>query len=347
MAGTQIIDARHREALQPPGWNWRGSPSTIPLGALPAGMRLAVGPLAYVDAPPFLRSSLGTPASPVVGNPSTLVVNPRTSDLPAPPSWLFGQRIASVPPTQAPSGTRMVVAPRLDWEEPGALTLPGIIDSRLPFATRLVVAPVEPILNPGFMGSTFLGTAITPTTTPPLGAIAVNLPQTQEDKPVFSWLRNFNGAPFAPPTRLSAAAALVVRPVPQHDPAPFTWNFNGSPVIPGQRPAAGFQLIATPVGADTHIDAVMQIGVGQFTPSPPPIPGLTVPNVVGLYFYDAQLAILQAGFWINTPVEVDAPGEVLGIVLTQSIAPGSFFLLPQQITITVAAYLSPLPPLIA
>ena len=74
-----------------------------------------------------------------------------------------------------------------------------------------------------------------------------------------------------------------------------------------------------------------------------------VPNVVGMYFYDAQLALLQAGFLIAAPVLADNPGETipLGTVMSQSIPPGTAYPAGTQvqITITVIAYLSSQPPL--
>lgn len=73
---------------------------------------------------------------------------------------------------------------------------------------------------------------------------------------------------------------------------------------------------------------------------------LTVPNVVGMYVYDAQLAILQAGFFIWPPVPVQNASVPLGTVLTQSPSAGTIYPIAAQVpvVITVAETPQNLPP---
>lgn len=82
---------------------------------------------------------------------------------------------------------------------------------------------------------------------------------------------------------------------------------------------------------------------GQYVPltvSEGPVPVTTVatvPNVVNKYYYDAQLAILDARLLIAPPKYVLAPQVVPGIVLTQSLAAGAIEREQTQMTITVAS----------
>jgi hypothetical protein len=102
-------------------------------------------------------------------------------------------------------------------------------------------------------------------------------------------------------------------------------------------------VIAQSIPAGAAVPAVPQpsvtLTVSQYL--------LVVPNVVGLYVYDAQQAILGGGFMIAPPIlQGVSEGVTLGIVLSQSIAAGTTFPAAQQVTIsiTVAAYLTQLPP---
>ncbi len=149
-------------------------------------------------------------------------------------------------------------------------------------------------------------------------------------------------------------------------------------------------LSAAAIAANAAIAPSFSFGLLSLPPPPPPLGSIIVPNVVGMYFYDAQLAILGAGLRIAPPQLVDSvqvtaipgisltadttsitadstlytadktlrvgpsPGNAyvplrpLGIVLGQDPVAGSYLNLPLQplVTITVAAYLSTLPPLI-
>ena len=105
---------------------------------------------------------------------------------------------------------------------------------------------------------------------------------------------------------------------------PVGWVMTGYPPLLG----------TLPVG--TYVNLVVSEG------PTPPATVLVVPNVVGLYYYDAQLALLQAGFLIAPPVFVNAPGVVPGIVTTQSLAAGVAVTVQTQITITASGFLVPM-----
>jgi hypothetical protein len=72
-----------------------------------------------------------------------------------------------------------------------------------------------------------------------------------------------------------------------------------------------------------------------------PIPAgtiVTVPNVVGLYYYDAQLALLSVGLYIAQPVFVLSSTVLPTYVISQSIAPGTQINAYTQVTITVSGF---------
>jgi len=160
--------------------------------------------------------------------------------------------------------------------------------------------------------------------------------------------------------------------------------------IPDLHRGPHFTLSATAIAANAAIAPSFSFGLLSLPPPPAPPGSVIVPNVVGMYFYDAQLALLGAGLRIAPPQLVDSvqvtaipgisltadttsitadstlytadktlrvgpsPGNAyvplrpLGIVTGQDPAAGSYLNLPlqPQVTITVAAYLSTLPPLI-
>ena len=72
-------------------------------------------------------------------------------------------------------------------------------------------------------------------------------------------------------------------------------------------------------------------------PAPPTVLA-TVPNVVGLYYYDAQLAILDASLRIAPPIFVLSSTVLPGYVISQSLVAGSQVNAQQQMTITVAGF---------
>lgn len=65
---------------------------------------------------------------------------------------------------------------------------------------------------------------------------------------------------------------------------------------------------------------------------------LTVPNVVGLFYYDAQLAILDAGFLIGPPIWALSGTVLPQYVISQSIPAGTLVSNQTQILITVSGF---------
>jgi beta-lactam-binding protein with PASTA domain len=83
---------------------------------------------------------------------------------------------------------------------------------------------------------------------------------------------------------------------------------------------------------------------GQYIPltvseGPAPLPVTrTVPNVVGLFYYQAQLSLLQAGFLIAYPTFALSSTVLPQYVISQSIAAGSQFTQQTQVTIVVSGF---------
>jgi beta-lactam-binding protein with PASTA domain len=65
---------------------------------------------------------------------------------------------------------------------------------------------------------------------------------------------------------------------------------------------------------------------------------LTVPNVVGMFYYDAQLALLDAGFLIDQPLWALSTTVKPQYVISQSLAPGTQVTTQTQILITVSGF---------
>jgi beta-lactam-binding protein with PASTA domain len=72
-------------------------------------------------------------------------------------------------------------------------------------------------------------------------------------------------------------------------------------------------------------------------PAPTPTP-LMVPNVVGKFYYDAQLALLDAGFLIAQPSFALSNTVLPQYVISQSIAAGTQFTQQTQVTIVVSGF---------
>jgi len=70
------------------------------------------------------------------------------------------------------------------------------------------------------------------------------------------------------------------------------------------------------------------------------------PSVVGMYYYDAQLAILDASMLIAPPVFVPSNAVLPGYVISQSILPGTVVPTQAQMSITVSALRVIQPPLV-
>lgn len=72
---------------------------------------------------------------------------------------------------------------------------------------------------------------------------------------------------------------------------------------------------------------------------PAPVPTLvTVPNVVGKFYYDAQLAILQAGLFIAPPTWVLSTTVIPQYVISQSLTAGALVTPQTQMTIVVSGF---------
>jgi hypothetical protein len=94
----------------------------------------------------------------------------------------------------------------------------------------------------------------------------------------------------------------------------------------------GYVPFITALNAGEYIPLTISEG-----PAPPPTL-ITVPNVVGKFYYDAQLAILDAGFLIAAPQWVLNSGVLPQYVISQSIPAGQQFTQATQITIVVSAF---------
>jgi hypothetical protein len=139
------------------------------------------------------------------------------------------------------------------------------------------------------------------------------------------------------------------------------WSSDGYEPTPLECAVTYFAAVGVNVGQLTYVyDALVPVGyvitgyvpyistayAGQYIPlvislGPPPGPKVyTVPNVVGKFYYDAQLAILQAGFFIAQPVWGFSPPPAPDpqYVYAQSIAPGTQFPQPVQIIINVQGF---------
>lgn len=92
-----------------------------------------------------------------------------------------------------------------------------------------------------------------------------------------------------------------------------------------------YSTVGTPLGwvITGYVPFITSALAGQYIPlvvsnGPAPVPTLvTVPNVVGKYYYDAQLAILQAGLLIQPPVFVINNSVNPGYVISQSLVAGT------------------------
>jgi beta-lactam-binding protein with PASTA domain len=137
----------------------------------------------------------------------------------------------------------------------------------------------------------------------------------------------------------------------------FSWDgYEPTSLAVAQADLAAFGVN---VGAITYVnDPLVPVGyvitgyvpflssayAGQYIPlvvsGGPPNPGRTyhVPNVVGEYYYDAQLNILDGGFWIALPVFVLSATVLPGYVISQSIPANTTTQVLQQIVITVAGF---------
>jgi hypothetical protein len=94
----------------------------------------------------------------------------------------------------------------------------------------------------------------------------------------------------------------------------------------------GYVPFINPVYAGQYIPLVISLG------PPPPPTVITVPNVVGLFYYDAQLALLDAGLLIGQPIWALSSTVLPQYVISQSVAPGTQFTQQTQVLITVSGF---------
>lgn len=99
------------------------------------------------------------------------------------------------------------------------------------------------------------------------------------------------------------------------------WVVTGYPPLLGVDPPGSYQNLVISNG-----------------PAPPAVTA-TVPNVLGEYYYQAQLDLLQARCLIDLPTFVNAPGVVPGIVTGQSLPGGTVVPDQTRITLTVSGFL--------
>lgn len=267
---------------------------------VPVSGRIVVPPLQYTDPLPWILSTIQTPATLVQGANPVQFIDARHREALQVYSFVRGFGTPLAGGGNSPSTARAAIAgPRFELDQFGTLVGASVIDTRLPFATRLVVPPQDQTAHtpPNWIFSfSKIGAVIV--TTPPLGGIIIVPPQEQY-LPV-SWLWNWTGAPLPPPTRLpSGASTLVVQVDRLEAPPGWFWNWNGVPIIPGVRPSAGFQLIVPP--QEEHLPFIFVSpgivpNVGLVAP-PGTIP---MPNLVGLYFWEAEWLLKQLGI-LNLP----------------------------------------------
>lgn len=112
-----------------------------------------------------------------------------------------------------------------------------------------------------------------------------------------------------------------------------TLTYVYSPLVPIGFVVTGYPPLLSTTPPGSVVPLTISIGPA------PPVTLVTVPNVVGLYYYSAQLALLQAGLLIAFPNFVNAPGIVPGIVTGQSIAAGTVVNPQTLVTITVSGFL--------
>jgi beta-lactam-binding protein with PASTA domain len=110
----------------------------------------------------------------------------------------------------------------------------------------------------------------------------------------------------------------------------LTFVFN--PLVPLGFVITGYTPFLNPAFAGQFMPLLISNG-----PAPAPKP-VTVPNVVGLFYYDAQLALLHAGFLIAQPQFVLSSTVLPQYVISQSIPAGTVFTQQTQVTIVVSGF---------
>jgi beta-lactam-binding protein with PASTA domain len=109
---------------------------------------------------------------------------------------------------------------------------------------------------------------------------------------------------------------------------PYGWVITGYPGIMTEQPL------------NTSINLLISAGAAPVPPVPVPIvpPTTLVPNVVGKFYIDAQLAILNAGLLIALPSWALSSTSSPQFVISQSLAAGSRVNQQTQMTIVVSGF---------
>lgn len=138
----------------------------------------------------------------------------------------------------------------------------------------------------------------------------------------------------------------------------YGWSADGYEPTTLQAAVAGLAAVGVNVGLITlAFDPIVPLGYvitgwpallsatpGSFVPltvseGPAPAPKIMiVPNVVGKFYPDAQLALLQAGFLIAQPTFVLSSTVLPQYVISQSIAAGAQFTQQTQVAIVVSGF---------
>jgi beta-lactam-binding protein with PASTA domain len=104
------------------------------------------------------------------------------------------------------------------------------------------------------------------------------------------------------------------------------------PLVPEGFVITGYVPLLLSAVPGSYVPLVISLG-----PAPTP-KVVTVPNVIGRFYYDAQLVLLQAGFLIASPTWVLSSTVLPQYVISQSIAAGTQFTQQTQVTITVSGF---------
>lgn len=139
----------------------------------------------------------------------------------------------------------------------------------------------------------------------------------------------------------------------------FGWSADGYEPTPLQYAVQDFAAIGVNIGQITYqFDDLVPVGwvITGYPPlllsavpgsyvnlvvsqgPAPPVPTTIVPDVVGLYYFDAQLAILDAALLTATPNLALSTTVLPGYVISQSLTPGTTVNQQTQMTIVVSGF---------
>lgn len=104
------------------------------------------------------------------------------------------------------------------------------------------------------------------------------------------------------------------------------------PLVPVGYVISGWGQLLTAAVPGSYTNLLVSQG-----PAPVPVP-VAVPNVVGKFYYDAQLAILDAGLFIACPTFQLSTSVLPQYVISQSIPAGTMVLPQTQVTIVVSGF---------